>query len=118
VIELAPLFVAVPLGAAFLCLLGKAFPRIASTITVASAAFVLALSLLAVWGRDEGVVFAGSWAVITRGGESYVAGIALVLDGLSRLFLLMTAVVSAAVVVYGLRYTQPYTARPLYHPGR
>ena len=49
------------------------------------------------------------------GGTRFVAGIALVLDGLSRVFLLVIAVVSTAVVIFGFRYLEAYTGRPLFY---
>lgn len=115
-LDLVPLFIAIPLGAAFLCLLLKPLgERVAAAVTVAGVAGLLALALGAAFAGSEGAVLAGGWGAAVAGQERYVVGIALVLDGLSRLFLLVVAVVAAAVVVFGLRYLSGYTGRTLYH---
>jgi multicomponent Na+:H+ antiporter subunit D len=115
-VHLAPLFVAVPMGTAFLCLLVKAIaPRVAGWLSVVSAAGLLLLSILALLSGESGAVAAGRWGVVSLDGVSFLGGIVVVLDGLSRLFLLTVAVVSAAVVVYGVAYMKPYTSKPMYH---
>ncbi len=101
--DLVFLFVAIPLGAAFLSLLFKAAaPRLAPWVTLLSTIALLVLSLTAVLGAHTGVSFAGDWGMAE--GSRFVVGIALVLDGLSGLFLLLISVVSTAVVIFGLRY--------------
>lgn len=111
-----PLFVALPLLAGFACLLLKpAAPRAAPWITVGTMAGLLALAVRAVAGEDAGVTFAGGWGVRSQGSEAFVVGIALVLDGLSRLFLLLVSVVGTASAVYALRYLEPEPGRPLFH---
>lgn len=115
-IDLVPLFVAIPLGAAFLGLLLKGvLPRAAGFLTLVSVLALLALSLLAVVEHESGAAFLGDWGLESAGGVRFVAGIALVLDGLSRLFLLVVSVISTAVVVFGFRYLEPYTGRPLFY---
>ena len=76
---------------------------------------LLALAVVAIARGDAGVAFAGGWGLRGTGGDAFVAGIALVLDGLSRLFLLLVAVVGTAAAVYALRYLAPEAGRPLFH---
>lgn len=111
-----PLFTAVPLLAGFACLLLKrAAPRAAPALSVASMATLLLLASAAAIRGEEGVAFAGGWGVRSSGEGSFVAGIALVLDGLSRLFLLLVAVVGTASAVFALRYLAPEEGLPLFH---
>jgi len=111
-----PLFVALPLLAGFLCLLLKrAAPRATPWISVGSMLGLLALCILATAWGSTGVTFAGNWGVRGAGAGAFVVGIALVLDGLSRLFLLLVAVVGTASAVYALRYLAPEEGRPLFH---
>ena len=115
-LDLVPLFVAIPLAAAFLGLLLKGvLPRAAGLLTLLSVLALLTLSLLVVVQHETGASFQGGWGVEAAGGTRFVAGIALVLDGLSRVFLLVIAVVSTAVVIFGFRYLETYTGRPLFY---
>ncbi len=113
------LFVAVPLAAAFLCLLLKVVaPRAAAPLTLGAMLVLLALAVLAVAGGtpQDRAEFMGGWGVESfASGETFVAGIALVLDGLSRLFLLIVAVVAVAVVVFALRYMETFTGKALFY---
>jgi len=111
-----PFFVALPLLAGFLCLvLKRAAPRATPWISVISMAGLLVACLFAVARESAGVTFAGGWGVRGSGEDAFVVGIALVLDGLSRLFLLLVAVVGTASAVYALRYLEPEEGRPLFH---
>ena len=111
-----PLFVVLPLAAGFLCLLLKGVaPRAAPWLSVASMLGLLALAGLALRSGGVEVAFAGGWGPRAFGDGAFVAGIALVLDGLSRLFLLLVAVVGTAAAIYALRYLEPEPGRPLYH---
>ncbi len=115
-IALAPLFVAIPLGAAFLCLLVKRIlPRAHDWISLLAVTALLVLSVLSLIDGGESAYRMGGWGEQAIGGVPIATGIVLVLDGLSRVFLLAVAVVSAAVVVYGVRYLEIYTARPSFH---
>lgn len=115
-LDIVPLFVAVPLGAAFLCLLLKKLsPGAAVWATGLSVLTLLVLSIVAITSGAEGATMLGGWGVVPVDGVSTVAGIALVVDGLSRLFLLLVAVVSLAVWSFGYRYLEQYTGLPLYY---
>ena len=113
------LFVAVPLGAAFLILLVKSVtPRAASPLTILAMAALLALAGAAALGGPgtDRADFMGGWGVEeVAPGQTFVAGIALVLDGLSRLFLLVIGVVSLAVAVFAGRYMEASTGKPLFY---
>ena len=115
-VALLPLFVLIPLGAAFACLLLKRrLPGAAPVVSLLAVVGLLALAVLCHVQGAAGAVFAGSWSLETHGGVSFIPGIALVLDGLSAVFVLLVAVVSTAVVVFGLRYMEAYDGRPLYY---
>jgi multicomponent Na+:H+ antiporter subunit D len=115
-IDLVPVFVVLPLAAAFLCLLLKRFgDRAAATVTLVASVALLALSLVAVIRGEDAVAMAGGWGVTVQDGKTFVAGIAIVMDGLARLFLLVVSVVGTAVVVYGFRYLEGATGKPLYY---
>jgi len=97
------LFVAIPLGVAFaLPLVGdRRRGRPASWIGNATTLALLILALLRL--GDQAVYRIGRWTL--------PLGINLVLDGLSGLMLITTAVVAAAVMVFSVRYMDRYTAR-------
>jgi multicomponent Na+:H+ antiporter subunit D len=76
---------------------------------------LLALAISAVAAGTNGAYMAGGWGLDLGGEKPIVLGIAMVLDGLSRLFLLMVAAVSTAIVLFSLRYLEDYTAQPLFY---
>jgi multicomponent Na+:H+ antiporter subunit D len=111
-----PLFVALPLAAAFLCLLLKGVaPRAAPWITVANVLAVLGLAVAAMAGGTTGTAFMGGWGPELAAGVRFISGIAVQLDGLAMLFLLIIGVVATAVAIFGLRYLAIYAGRPLYY---
>ena len=111
-----PLFVALPMAAGFACLLIKGVaPRATPWLSVASMLGLLALAVGAVARGGVEVTFAGDWGLRPFGDGVWVSGVALVLDGLSRLFLLLVAVVGTASAIYALRYLAPEPGRPLFH---
>lgn len=100
-----PAFVVVPLVAAFLLpVLGSkgkaAATLLANLVTIA----LLALAVACV--GHSGVYEVGTW-------PSHI-GIVLVLDGLTSLMLLAVNVVSAAAMLFSVRYMEQYTAKPKY----
>ena len=111
-----PLFVALPMAAGFACLLIKGLaPRATPWLSVASMLGLLAHAVGAVARGGVEVTFAGDWGLRPFGDGVWVSGVALVLDGLSRLFLLLVAVVGTASAIYALRYLAPEPGRPLFH---
>lgn len=96
------LFVAIPLGAAFvLPLIGDRRRMAASGLANLTTGALLILALLSL-GKSE-VYRMGRWTL--------PLGINLVLDGLSGLMLVTTAVVAAAAMLFSVRYMDRYTAR-------
>jgi multicomponent Na+:H+ antiporter subunit D len=104
-IRMLPAFVLVPLVTAFvLPALGKKGKAVATGLANLATLSLLALAVACV-GRT-GVYEVGNW--------SSRIGIVLVLDGLSALMLLAVNVVSAAAMLFSIRYMEQYTAKPKY----
>jgi len=100
-----PAFIVIPLVAAFLLpICGKKYKSVATFV-----ATVVTIAL---------VVFAigtiGRYKVYEIGKWSIPFGINLVLDGLSSLMLLAVSVVSAAAMIFSIRYMEQYTAKSKY----
>ncbi|MDJ0521778.1 MAG: proton-conducting transporter membrane subunit [Planctomycetota bacterium] len=115
-LDLVPLFVLIPLGAAFACLLvKKRAPAVAPWLSLVSVVALLGLAIAGVVQGTSGAAIAGGWSLETHLGTSFLPGIVLVFDGLSAMFLLLVAVVSTAVLLFGLRYMDTYDGRPLYY---
>jgi multicomponent Na+:H+ antiporter subunit D len=107
-----PLFVAVPLGMAFLTpVLSrwlKWFPDAAGILATGS---VMALSFHALsFARETTVYFVGGWKPF----NGIPIGIHMVLDGLTVLFLLAVNVVAFLCTVYSVSYMEHYTDKAKY----
>jgi multicomponent Na+:H+ antiporter subunit D len=104
-IRMLPAFVLVPLVTAFvLPAFGKKGKAAATLLANLATISLLALAVACV-GRT-GAYEVGNW--------SSRLGIVLVLDGLSALMLLAVNVVSAAAMLFSIRYMEQYTAKPKY----
>src|SRR3990167_9343171 len=100
-----PLFIALPLVAAFLLpLFGSKAKSLASFIASLVTIILLVMSILS-FGRFE-VYYVGRWTI--------PLGINLVLDGLSALMLLTISTVSLAAMLFSNRYMEQYTAKSKY----
>jgi len=100
-----PVFVAVPLVTAFLLpLCGDKFKRLATLLANAAVLSLLVLAITTIGRTDSYQV--GRWSI--------PLGINMVLDGLSSLLLLTISVVSAAAMLYSVRYMEQYTAKSKY----
>ncbi len=100
-----PIFVAVPLVAAFvLPVFGR---RLRPLGTFLANLVVLVLLAMAVTSLGQNRVY-------EVGGWSIPLGINLVLDGLSSLLLAAVAVVSTAAMLFSIRYMEQYTAKTKY----
>jgi multicomponent Na+:H+ antiporter subunit D len=100
-----PLFIALPLAAAFLLpLFGKNGKSAATALAnlVTTALVVMAIGSL---GQSRTYLM-GRWTI--------PLGINLVLDGLSALMLLAVSVVSAAAMLFSAKYMEQYTAKSKY----
>ena len=104
--KLFPLFVAIPLGVAFLsALVPKKAGRLADVLGNLGSLALVALVVL-FFGRT-GTVHVGGWAP--------PVGIVMVLDPLSWLLLATVAGVTLAATIYSVRYMDRYTARGRYY---
>jgi len=100
-----PLFVAVPLATAFfLPILGRRGKKAATLLANLATGSLLAFAILSI--GNHGVYQVGKWPI--------PLGINLVLDGLSALLLLSIGVVSAAAMLFSVRYMEQYTAKAKY----
>jgi len=103
--NLLPLFVAVPLVAAFLLpIFGNKAKSAATFIANLTTIGLLVFAILSI-GQSESYQV-GKWPI--------PLGINLVLDGLSSLLLLLIAIVSAAAMLFSVRYMEQYTAKSKY----
>ncbi len=100
-----PLFIAVPLVMAFLLPMFGRKGKTAATVLANLVTVLLLVFAVASIGKSE-VYEIGKWSI--------PLGINLVLDGLSSLLLLAISVVSAAAMLFSVRYMEQYTAKPKY----
>jgi len=105
--SLIPLFVVIPLGAAFLIsLLGKRFRFLGDSLSNLSALILVGLSIYSViLVKDSGLL------VYKVGGWIPPIGISMVLDGLSSFMLVIVNIVAFLVTVYSIRYMERYTSK-------
>ena len=100
-----PVFIAIPLIAAFLLpIFGKKGKAPATFVANLVTISLLVLAILSIGRRD--VYLIGKWSI--------PLGINLVLDGLSSLLLLAISVVSSAAMLFSTRYMEQYTAKSKY----
>ncbi len=100
-----PLFIAVPLVMAFLLPMFGRKGKTAATVLANLVTVLLLVFAVASIGKTE-VYEVGKWSI--------PLGINLVLDGLSSLLLLAISVVSAAAMLFSVRYMEQYTAKTKY----
>ena len=103
--NILPLFVAIPLGSAFFILLMRD-KKLSDFWANLTTVILSLLSLSAIWlVRTEGVIVykVGNWMP--------PAGIPLVLDGLTVLFLVTVNLIALSVTIYSLSYMEQYTAK-------
>ena len=105
--NIIPLFVAIPLGGAFLTsLIGKKIKRLPDIMAVLTSLIVFALSLFAL--RLYNVNGVHTFDV---GGWRVPIGIGMVLDGLSSFMLVTVSFVAFSVVIFSLNYMEKFTAK-------
>ena len=100
-----PFFIAVPLVVAFLLPAFGKKGKAAATVLANLVTVLLLVFAVASIGKTE-VYEIGKWSI--------PLGINLVLDGLSSLLLLAISVVSAAAMLFSIRYMERYTAKIKY----
>jgi len=100
-----PIFIAVPLVVAFVLPIFSSKARaIAMFLACLTTVSLLVLAIISI----------GKYSVYEVGNWSIPLGINLVLDGLSSLLLLAIGVVSAAAMLFSVRYMEQYTAKAKY----
>jgi len=105
--NVVPLFVALPLGAAFIIpLLGHWWKKSGEVFATAVSAVLAVMAILQI-GAPAVVHHMGGWAP--------PVGIAVVSDGLSVLLLIAINVVGFLCVLFSLRYMTAYTGLPKYY---
>ncbi|MEK6732274.1 MAG: proton-conducting transporter membrane subunit, partial [Candidatus Omnitrophota bacterium] len=109
-IDIIPLFVIIPLAAAFLTSLVGRFIRRSSEVII----FITSLALLgfSVYARFLLNFVPGKILVYKIGGWVPPFGIAMVLDGLSSFMLITVNLITFFVAVYSLSYMEKYTDKP------
>lgn len=99
-----PLFIAVPLAAAFLILiLAKLWRRIGSPMAFL-ATLCLVIFAIGLIGDQPSTYRMGNWAPPW--------GIVLVSDGLSTLLLLTISIIAFLAIIFSVRYMDRYTSKP------
>ncbi len=108
-----PLFVVIPLGAAFLTpILSKIWDRLPATLGLLANGFVMGLSIwILQFSNQTSVYYAGGWEPI--GGIP--VGIAMVMDGLTVVMLMIINIVGFLVILYSLNYMTHYTDTGKYY---
>ncbi|MBD3368004.1 MAG: NADH/ubiquinone/plastoquinone (complex I) [Candidatus Eisenbacteria bacterium] len=105
--NLVPLFVAIPLGMAFLIpLLGRWWKTSGEVLATGGTALLGIMSIMSI-GAPAVVHHMGGWAP--------PVGIAMVSDGLSVLLLIAINVVGFLAVLFSLKYMKAYTGLPKYY---
>jgi len=105
--HILPLFVAIPLAAAFLdSLLGKRIRRLSDFISAIATLSLAAISIYSIFlFRANGVI------VYKVGGWVPPIGIAMVMDGLTVLMLVTVNVIAFLVSIYSIDYMERYTEK-------
>ena len=112
-VKLFPLFVAVPLGAAFVFpLLGRSRARWPlDLLAVLVALFTFVFATATVFDGSAGAVWIGGW----EPGVGAPLGINMYADGLTRLMLLTIGLVTLAAVFFSVQYMERFTGKGLYY---
>jgi len=115
--EMIPLFAALPLAGAFVIALLKKIKGIPDIIGVLIPLVVFVLSVFSVLQISDSnsprvlETSVGEWGAEQIGGHSYIAGIQLVLDGLTAFMLVIVNFVAFVVAVYSMNYMTRYTEK-------
>jgi len=111
--NLIPLFVVVPLGAAFLIpIASKIWKGVADWTATLSTAFLMAFSIFVIKFSGETILYnVGGWKPI----GNIPIGIAMVMDGLTIIMLLIVNVVGFFATLYSINYMSHYTDKVKYY---
>jgi len=110
--NMLPLYVAIPLGTAFvLPLLGKSkrLERLCDVVAVVASTALLALVLTSLFEGGSATYWMGKWS------ETSIIGISLVCDGLTRLLLVTVNLVSFLAIIFSVSYMKKYRSKGLYY---
>jgi len=109
--NILPLFVAIPLGAAFLMpLLGKLFPRLPDLLANLVCLSLLILSITTI-GHPLTVYKMGGWG----SASGIPVGIFMVLDGLTVLVLIIVNLIGFTSALFSVEYMGKYTDKTKYY---
>lgn len=109
--NLIPLFVAIPLGAAFLVsLFGKRIKGFSDSLSNISTLTLFSISLYSIFLLRTHEIL-----VYKVGGWVPPIGICMVLDGLSSLMLVTVNLIAFLVTVYSISYMKKYTAKEKFY---
>ncbi len=108
-----PLFVVIPLVAAFLMpVLSRAWNKFPEVCGLVVSGFIMGLSIWMLKFSTQTIVYyAGGWEPI----DGIPVGIAMVMDGLTVIMLLVINIVGFLVVLYSLNYMTRYTGNSKYY---
>ena len=111
--SLLPLFVIVPLGAAFVTpIFSKFWKGFSDWWGNLASAFLMVLSLWCLRFSTETIVYyAGGWEPV----DGIPVGIAMVMDGLTVLMLIIINVIAFLVTLYSVNFLKNYTDRGKYY---
>jgi len=110
IVDIIPLFVVIPLGAAFLIsILGKYIKHASDVMVFISSTLLLGFSI---YSRISLGHIEGKALVYKVGGWVPPFGIAMVLDGLSSFMLVTVNLIAFFVMIYSLNYMERYTDKP------
>lgn len=109
--QVVPLLVAIPLAGGFLTpVIGRLTKshRVTAILPILMACGVLVITVLLLARPDEQIVY---WV----GGWTFPIGISMFVDGLTKLMLVVIAVVSLLALVFSIDYMRHYTSPGLYY---
>ena len=105
--QIIPLFVAIPLGGAFLvALIGRKIPRLPDLMVSTASLFLLVLAIYSVkLANAHGTI------VYAVGNWTPPVGIAMVLDGLAAFMLVTVSLIGLFVALFSIGYMERFTAK-------
>lgn len=109
--HIIPLFVAIPLGSAFLVsLLGKRVKRFSDSLSNLATFSLFFISLVSIFlVRNQGIL------VYKVGGWIPPIGISMVMDGLTSFMLVTVNLIAFLVTIYSISYMEKYTAKDKFY---
>ncbi|MFP4171879.1 MAG: proton-conducting transporter membrane subunit, partial [Candidatus Hydrogenedentota bacterium] len=108
---ITPLFVAVPLGAAFLtALLARRWGRLADGLGLTATFVTMGMAFAALGLAQEGRA-----AIHPMGGWEPPVGISMVMDGLTLFLLVIVNLVAFVTALYSINYMRAFTAKWQFH---